>query len=105
MERFLASEDTRWKPWIVFPTTPEVAAYAAKELREILDYRVRQFYESFEPGVPWSRSIDWSDVDWRIDEALAVEGGMRAARSGRRPWIFPDTVPLMTNGYVPIRKW
>jgi hypothetical protein len=105
MERFLASEDTRWKPWIVFPTTPEVAAYAATRLRESLDLTVREFYESFEPGVPNSDRVEWQWVIWDIDAALAVEGGMRAARSGRRPWIFPDTVPLMTNGYVPIRKW
>ena len=105
IERFLASDDARWKPWIVFPTTPEVASIAARELKQTLESEVRQFHESFEPGQLRVHRIEWPWAVWDIDSALACDGGTRAGRSGRRPWIFPDTAPMFWDGYVPLRKW
>lgn len=110
IDRFLASEDARWKPWIVFPPTPEVASAAARQQRETLDRLVRGFHESFDPDLPSSNRILWPWAVWDIDSSLSVDCWERASGSasrspGRRPWIFPDTAPVFWDGYVPLRKW
>jgi len=104
LEQFLASREARWKPWIVFPTSAEIAAEAGSDIMMGVQFRFRDIVEDQRAGYSIER-MNWDDACWQLDAAFAMRGNARSNRSGRRPWIFHDCALMFWDGYVPLRRW
>lgn len=104
IERFLSSEDTRWKPWMVFPAAPEAASEAAASLRSVVLGELRSLNESFVPGLTVGGSVQWEQICWELDGVFGSTGSFHATRNGDRPWIFTDTGVVFWDGNVSLKK-
>ena len=104
IERFLSSEDTRWKPWMVFPAGPEAASEAATSLRSVVLGELRSLNESFVPGLTVGGSVQWEQICWELDGVFGSTGSFHATRNGDRPWIFTDTGVVFWDGNVSLKK-
>jgi hypothetical protein len=104
IERYLASEDTRWKPWMVFPAAPEAAREAVASLRSVVLDELRSLNESYVPALTIGGSVQWEQICWELDGVFASTGSFRAGRDGSRPWIFTDTAVVFWDGNVSLKK-
>lgn len=105
IERFLSSDDTLWKPWMVFPASPEVVGEVTASLRSRVLGELQSLNDSFVPGLTSGGSVQWEQVCWEVDGIFSSSGWFNEARQGVRPWIFPDTAVIFWDGYVALRKW
>lgn len=105
VERFLSSNDTQWKPWMVFPPSPEVVSEVTVSLRSRVLGELQSLNESFVPGLTVDGSVQWEQVCWEVDGIFSAIGCFNEGRQGVRPWIFPDTAVIFWDGYVALRKW